>query len=232
MRLTLFISPGSCARVPLIALEEIGAPFETRLVRFMKGDHRAPDYLRMNPAGKVPLLVVDGEPLAQNVAILSFLANAFPETELLPPATGALADAQMLSMLAWCASDLHQLVTRIRLPMMSSDEQDSWPSIRSKAASTMALQLAPVEAKLAGQPWLLGERWSVVDAYIAWIWFRITDGGFPSEGFPNLARHSRRIEERPAVQRALAREVAAQRQLEEAGLAFKIPPMPAMQLSA
>src|SRR5437868_5644486 len=69
MDLRLYFSPGACSRVPMIALEEIGQPFDTRLVAFMKGEHRTAEYLALNPAGKVPLLVADGRPVTQNVAI-------------------------------------------------------------------------------------------------------------------------------------------------------------------
>ena len=78
MDLTLFFAPGAFSRVPMIALEEAGAPFETRLVAFMAGEHRAPAYLALNPAGKVPLLVVDGVTVAQNSAILPLLAAVVP----------------------------------------------------------------------------------------------------------------------------------------------------------
>ena len=65
MEIILFTAPVSCAKVPLILLEEIGSPFETRLVRFMKGEHKSPEFKRYNPKGKVPAIVIDGEALPQ-----------------------------------------------------------------------------------------------------------------------------------------------------------------------
>jgi glutathione S-transferase len=82
--IVLHFAPGSCARVPLIALEEAGAPFETRLVAYMAGDHRKPEFLALNPPGKVPVLEIDGEVLTQNGAILTYLARRHPEAGLLP----------------------------------------------------------------------------------------------------------------------------------------------------
>src|SRR5258708_21237858 len=76
---TLHFAPDTCARVPLIALEEIGCPYRIEIVAFAKGQHRSPDYLALNPQGKVPTLIVDGRPLSENVPILSWLARAFPE---------------------------------------------------------------------------------------------------------------------------------------------------------
>jgi glutathione S-transferase len=188
MNITLAFAPGTCARVPLIALEEAGVPYETRLVRFMKGEHKSPDYLALNPAGKVPALIIDGKPLAQNVAILTYLARRFPEAGLLPLTGNAYEDAALISRLAWCSADLHQLVTRMRLPAFSCDLPDTAERIRNMAAAAMAAQLAGIEADLARQPWLLGDDWSVLDAYIYWIWWRITGAGFPQARFPTSPR--------------------------------------------
>jgi glutathione S-transferase len=230
MNITLVFAPGSCARVPMIALEEAGVPYEKRLIRFMKGEHKSPDYLRLNPAGKVPALIIDGKPLAQNVAILTWLARSFPDAGLLPLTGDAYGDAALLSRLVWCSADLHQLVTRIRLPAFSCDLPDTAERIRNMAAAAMAAQLAGVEDDLARQPWLLGDDWSVLDGYIHWIWWRITGAGFPQDRFPNLAAHTARMEARPAVQRTLAIEAAAVAQLEEEGLAMQFPPPPPITL--
>jgi glutathione S-transferase len=232
MNITLAFAPGTCARVPLIALEEAGVPYETRLVRFMKGEHKSPDYLALNPAGKVPALIIDGKPLAQNVAILTYLARRFPEAGLLPLTGDAYEDAALISRLAWCSADLHQLVTRMRLPAISCDLPDTAERIRNMAAATMAAQLAGIEADLARRPWLLGDDWSVLDAYIYWIWWRITGAGFPQDRFPNLAAHATRMESRPSVQRAMAIEAAAVAQLEGEGLGMRFPEPPVITLAA
>lgn len=230
MNITLAFAPGACSLVPLIALEEAGVQYEPRLIRFMKGEHKSPDYLRLNPAGKVPALIVDGKPLSQNVAILMWLARAFPDAGLLPLTGDAFANAGILSRLNWCSADLHQLVTRIRIPAFSCDLPDSAESVRNLAAAAMAMQLAPVEAALGQHPWLLGSTWSVLDAYIYWIWFRITGAGFPQDRFPNLAAHHARMAARPAVQQAKAIEAAALAQLEGEGLAMQFPPLPPITL--
>lgn len=226
MDLKLFFSPGACSRVPMIALEEIGRPFETRLVAFMKGEHRSAEFLALNPSGKIPVLVADGRPLTQNVAILTFLARSFPEAGLLPLTGEAYEDARVLSQLLWCASDLHPLVTRIRIPTFFCDLPDAPGRVRAIAEAAMAAQLAPVEARLADQPWLLGEAWSAVDAYFHWVWFRISGAGFDGVQFPNIVDLARRMEERPAVQRAIARDAAAEAELQSRGLGVRFPPIP------
>ncbi len=222
MTLTLCFAPGSCSRVPLIALEEIGQPFETRLIAFMRGEHRSPEYLAINPAGKVPALLVDGAAITQNTAILSYLTRRFPEAQLLPAVSHPLTEAQLLSRLAWFSADLHPIVTRIRMPHFACDLPEAPARVREMAAAAMAFQLAPVERALTHSPWLLGEVWSVLDAYLYWIWFRITGAGFDAAPFPAIADHAYRIEQRPAVQRALAREDAAEQALAGQGLAVPL----------
>src|SRR5690348_7587709 len=75
---TLWMAPYTCARVTAIALEEAGVEFDTRLVRFMRGEHKSAEFKTRNPKGKVPALEIDGNVLTENVAILSYLAERLP----------------------------------------------------------------------------------------------------------------------------------------------------------
>src|ERR1700693_2600429 len=105
--MTLYFAPDSCARVPLIALEEVGQPYTLEVVAFMRGQHRSSEYLALNPKGKVPTLVVDGDALTENVAILSWLSDRFPDARLLPAVEDSFVKAHQISDLAFCASGLH-----------------------------------------------------------------------------------------------------------------------------
>lgn len=218
MTITLCFAPGSCARVPLIALEEIGLPFETRLIAFMKAEHRTPDFLALNPAGKVPALILDEGALTQNSAILHYLAQRFPDAHLLPATADPLSEARLLARLIWFSADLHPLVTRIRMPHFFCDLEGGAARVRELAETAMVFQLGGVEHDLAAAPWLLGDDWSILDAYLYWVWFRITGAGFDTAPFPAITDHARRMEERPAVQRALARERVAEQALAAQGL--------------
>jgi glutathione S-transferase len=224
MKLELYFSPGACSRVTLIALEETGAPFETHLLAFMAGEHRQPDYLRLNPAGKVPTLVAGGEPITQNVAILTFLARNFPQAELLPASSSLLEEARLLGMLVTFTADLHPIVTRIAFPQLMVENADSANLLRAKAKEVMKSQLAPYELRLASQDWLAGDAWSILDAYLFWIWGRITGAGFDPTPFPAIASHFARVEQRPSVQRALAREAEAVGILDGRGLMMRPKP--------
>jgi glutathione S-transferase len=191
----------------------------------MKGEHRSPEYLAKNPAGKVPCLLVDDRPLAENVAIVIFLARTHPDAKLLPFTGEAWNDARILSDLAGCASGLHPLVTRIRIPNSFCDMPGGPERVYELATQAMTKAVAPTERRLATQPWMLDE-WSILDAYVNWVWFRITGAGFDASAFPALADHAERHGQRPAVRAALAREAELQAQLEAEGLAFVPPSIP------
>lgn len=221
----LFYAPQSCARVPTIALEEIGVPFEITLVRFLKGEHKSPDYKQYNPNGKVPCLLVDGESLTENVAILSYLNERFPQARLLPRTTDALPRYRQIADLSFCASTLHPIVTRIRMPVFFSNPEHA-RAVWESGCGAMNEYFSLIEQRLANDSWWYGEEWSVMDAYLYWVFWRVEGAGFDVSSYPNYRDHARRMEERPSVQRALQREAEAEKQLEAEGLKFKPAPLP------
>jgi glutathione S-transferase len=219
--ITLYFAPDTCARIPMIALEETGHPFRTELIAFMRGDHRSPRYLALNPKGRVPTLVVDGRPLTENVAILIWLAARFSEANLLPDPRDALERARVISDLAFCASGLHPIVTRLRIPQYFCDTADGIPRVFSLAEAAMRPFFALIDQRLRENEWWYGKSWSVLDAYINWVWFRVTGTAFDAEPYPNFVRHDARMRQRSSVQRALLRNSEAAAYLDTLGLAVK-----------
>lgn len=205
--LKLFGAPNACSRVPMIALEEAGAPFESILVRTGAGEQKSPEYLKLNPKGKVPVLVIDGEPLTENVAILTWLNHAFPEANLLPKTDNALDTVKQTADLAFFSATVHPHVTRIAMPLkFIADKELSFEIVRPKGTEDMMPVMKMVNERLDSGPWWYGDTWSLVDGYLYWAWSRITGVGFDGTAFPNIQRHRDMMETRPAVQRALARE--------------------------
>ena len=223
---TIYFAPGTCARVSMIALEEIGASYEARLVSFVKEDHRSDAYRRLNPKSKVPLLLIDGAPLTETTAILTYLDRRFPEAALFPPGRSLLEDARILADMAWCASGLHPLVTRMRLPQLFCAVPEGQASVQEMAARAMHASFSLIEDRLSDRDWMLGSQWSALDAYFFWIWFRSTDGGFDASPYPRFEDHAARMTERPSTRRVLAREQEALDQLERAGLTFNLRQLP------
>lgn len=203
----LFHAFSACSRVTLTALEQIGVPYEDQLLEMQKGEHRAPEFLKINPNGKVPTLVVDGKVMTENGAILSWLNAAYPEADLLPRAQDALQRAQQLSDLFWVSSVWHPYVRANKVPFMWTTG-DIEP-VRDKGRELLMGVVKQLEEKLAKQKYWYGEDWSIIDTYLWWAYINAEIGGFPLEGLDNIAAHRRANEGHPALQRALAREQAA-----------------------
>lgn len=218
----LFGAPGSCARVPTIVLEEARVDFESHLVRFMKGEHKSAEYRKLNPKGKVPVLVIGDEILTENVAIITYLNEQFPAAKLLPPSLDSMHKARQLADLSFCAATLHPIVTRIRMPQFFADE-DSVKSVWGKGCESMNEYFALINNRLKDRPWWYGDNWSAIDAYLYWIFWRVQGADYCVSNYKNFQAHKDRMELRPAVQKALAREEQAQAQLEAEGLAFAPP---------
>src|ERR1700735_2283663 len=104
--LTLYLSPGSSSMAVHIALHEIGADFESRPISFAEREQHSPEYLAINPEGKVPTLLIDGRPLTEVAAILFYLARRFPAAGLWPEGD-IEAEAQAISWMSFIAATVH-----------------------------------------------------------------------------------------------------------------------------
>ena len=207
MKLKLYYAPIACSLVPLVTLHESGAEFEVKPISLKNKQHHDAEYLRINPKAKVPVLVVDGEPLTENVAILTWLAGAFPEKKLLPAGKNAI---KALSLMAWCASGLHPPLTRIFDPARYCSVPGSEESVRKLAVGEVIRNFKVVDDMLAGKEWMF-DHWTAVDAYLFWVWRRFGIFKIEIPSFPNYAAHGERMVKRDSVKRALAfeREVQA-----------------------
>ena len=183
---TLYFAPGSSSMAVHIALHEIGAAFERRSMSFKNNDMRAPEFLALNPEGKVPLLLVDGRPLTEVAAILFYLAKRFPDADLLPR-DDPEAEAQALSWMSFIASTLH---------------------LARRHGLDYAKEVYGIADRRLGNGWALG-RYSIADIHLFRVYWRLANSLKPApETFPNLTVHYARMMARPAVQRTIAAESA------------------------
>ena len=147
MNLELYFAPGACSFVPHAGLEAIkaatGQDFTPKLVKLHKGEQRTPEYLQLNPNAQVPVLVVDGKPLTQIVAIGEFLDRSFPKAGLLP--TDAWTRSQALSQLAWMNSTPHTTFTRVFFPERFAESESARAEVKAKAAETFRGYLERLE---------------------------------------------------------------------------------------
>lgn len=185
--LILYLVPGSSSMAPHIALHEAGAAFETRPLSLARKEHRAPDYLRLNPEGKVPTLLVDGRPLTEVAGILFYLARTFPAAGLLPVGD-AETEAHIVSWMSFIAATIH-------------------PARRQGLAYASEVW-GIAERRLGAQEWAAG-GYSIADIHLFRLYWRFANSLHPPPGtFPNLTAHYARMMARPAVRRTIEVERA------------------------
>ena len=190
--LTLYFAPGSSSMAPHIALHEIGCPFQSRPLSFHDRETRTPQFLALNPAGKVPVLVVDGRPIAEVLAILTYLARAHPEARLLPP--DLVGEAEVLALMSYLASTVHP--------------------VRKQGLEVARTTYQMLDDRLAGKQWAVAGRYSIADIHLFRLFWRFRGSLDPGPGeFRNLCAHSDRMMARPAVQRTIEIESAIGYQL-------------------
>lgn len=202
----LFHSPGSCSLAPLIALEEARADYEVVVTSTAAGDQRKPEYLATNPKGRVPALVTDAGVLTENVAILAWIAQAFPQAKLMPTEPWAFAQAQAFN--SYLASTVHVAHAHVHRGYRWADEESSFADMRRKAPEAIAAAFQLIEDEFLKGPWVLGEAYSACDAYLFTLSLWLEGDGVPMARFPRVGDHFTRMGARPAVRKVLAERAA------------------------
>lgn len=196
----LYISPGACSLSPHIVLREAGVTFEVIPVDLAA--HKLPDgsdYYAINAKGAVPVLeLATGDRLTEGVAIVQYIADLVPGKELAPP-HGSWQRYRLLEILNFVATELHKGFGTLANPAMPQEA-------KAIAASKLKSNLMWIDAKLSGNQYLMGDRFTVADAYLFTVtnWAPYFD--IDLSGFANLVSFRARVAARPAVQAALKAE--------------------------
>tara|TARA_R110001583_G_scaffold195215_3_gene370541 strand:+ start:7715 stop:8386 length:672 start_codon:yes stop_codon:yes gene_type:complete len=205
--LCLYHTPGACSRVTLNALEEAGFDYNDQAINIFKGEQYNPDYLTVNPKGKVPALKVGDTILTENPAILMYLHQLKPEARLLPVVNNAAEQMDIYSDLLWCSSTLHPFVRQVRMPMRFTDEDPS--GIYAKGVECFSAALLKIEERLSNDKWWYGDCWSIMDVYLYWCYTTAASADFSLAPYPDILKHAANVSERASYQRALTRELNA-----------------------
>ena len=196
----LYYSPGACSLSPHIVLHEAGLAFTAEMASTKTHQLKdGTDYFSINPLGYVPLLVLnDGTQLSEGPAIVQYIADQVPD-KLLAPANGSMARYQLQSLLNFISTELHKGFSPLFNPATPADYK---PAVIEKLLSRMAW----IDGQLDGKPYLMGDTFTVADAYL----FTVTGWGayvkVDLSGFANISAHRARVAARPAVQAALRAE--------------------------
>jgi len=196
----LYYSPGACSLSPHIVLRESGLAFEpvlasTKTHKLQDGT----DYYGINPKGYVPLLELDGgERLSEGPVIVQYIADQVPDKKLAPPA-GTMARYRLQEWLNFITSELHKGFSPLFNPAVPEDAR---PVFRKKLVERFTW----VDAQLAGKAYLMGDEFSVADAYLFTVASWAPHVGVDITGLANLSAFSARMFARPAVQAAMKAE--------------------------
>ena|SRR5690349_1549795 len=198
MKLELYWAPGACSFVPHVGLEAAQAPFEPKMVKLHKGEHRTPAYLAMNPNGQVPVLMVDGRPLTQIVAICDFLDRSFPQAGLLPKDPWQRSHA--LSHLAWMNSTPHTTATRFFFPERYADSEGARAEVKKRATEDFRGYLERIQSTL-DQP-----SFAFRDAYLFTLLRWGGYAGIDPRTLPAYHAYAQKLLQAKPIAAALARE--------------------------
>ena len=202
--LSLYYSPGACSLASHIVLEEIGTPFEARRVAIAESEHRTPEYLAVNPRGRVPTLVDGDFVLTESPAILSYLGHRFAEADLLD-----LDHVERLGrtheLLNFFSSGVHTAFAQIWRAARFAESEAAQADVTATGRKAVETYFDELE-QLARGGWIVGGRYSIADPYLL-VFYRWGGRiGADMTAYPAWTAHKSAMLARPAVQRALATE--------------------------
>jgi glutathione S-transferase len=205
--LRLYYAPGTCALATHIALEEVGAPYEAVRVDFASQGQRSPDYLAVNPKGRVPALVTDSGTLTETPALLCYVAQLFPQAEL-APLNDPFTLAQIQEFNSYLCSTVHVAHAHGRRGTRWADDTTSHEDMKRKVPATMTECFELIEHKFVKGPWAMGEQYTISDPYLFTIASWLEGDGVDTGRLPKVMQHRARMLARPAVEKAVAAEGA------------------------
>lgn len=208
--ITLYYGPGACSMAPQIVLNEIGVAYEPRKINLAEKANQTPEYLAINPKGRVPALLIDGFVLTEVPAILTYLGQRFPQAGLLPRVEneGGEALGRCLEWLAWASSTVHPAYAHLRRPERYLDDPAQHPPLQAKGEASFIDCFGQIDAKLKGKQYAAGDAYSVADAYlfVFFGWGNSLKKFDTAKTYPNYAAWARRVMERPAVRKVIELE--------------------------
>jgi glutathione S-transferase len=203
--LTFYYATNTCALASHIALEEAGAAYETRRIDFGAAEQTKPDYLKINPKGRVPALGTERGVLTENPAILAYIAQTHPEAKL-APLDDPFALAELQSFLSYLCSTLHVAHAHRPRAYRWADDPAAQEAMKKKVPETVGACFDLIEREMLRGPWVMGNAYTVADPYLFTLARYMEVDGLDPGAFPRVLDHRERMAERPAVQRVLKSE--------------------------
>ena len=201
----LYYEKGTCALASHIALEEAGAEYSTVRINFAVHEQRSPEYLAINPKGRVPALITDRGILTETPAMLAFIAQSFPKANL-APWDDPFRFAEVQAFNSYLCSTVHVAHAHRMRGTRWADDPAAIEAMKRKVPDSVGACFDLIETRMLRGPWVMGESYTVCDPYLFTIARWLEGDGIDPARFPKVKAHRDRMSERPAVSRVVAAE--------------------------
>ncbi len=203
----LFYAPHTCSLASHIVLEHVGAKYSQVRINFAGSDQCKPEYLAINPKGRVPALVTQEGVLTETPAILVFLAQTFPDA-CLAPFEEPFAFAEVQAFNNYLCSTLHVAHSHRMRGSRWVDEPAAIVAMQRKVPESVGSCYELIESKMLKGPWVMGDAYTICDPYLFTIAQWLEEDGVNPSQFPKVMAHRNRMSNRPEVRRAIADQLA------------------------
>lgn len=201
--LKFYYAPKTCALAVHLALEHIGAPYEAIQLDFSQQSQRSPEYLSINPKGRVPAIVTDEGILTETPALLLYLCQRHPEAEL-APLNDNFATAQMQAFNSYLCSTVHVAHAHRVRGIRWADDESAIESMKKKVPQSMGDAMILIENGMLKGPWVMGEQYTVADMYLYTISNWLEGDGVDISKLPRVIAHREKMANDPLIQKLTA----------------------------
>jgi glutathione S-transferase len=207
--LRLYYTAHTCSLATHIVLEEVGADYSTVRIDFASKQQQSPDYLKVNPKGRVPALVTDRGILTETPAMLVYVAQSFPQADLALMGD-PFAFAKVQAFNAYLCSHLHVAhAHRMRgHRWVDPDDAHSIAAMQRKVPEAVGAAFEAIERDMLKGPWVMGDHYTICDAYLFTLAQWLEADGVDPKRIQRVVDHRHRMSERVPVKKAIAQELA------------------------
>jgi glutathione S-transferase len=204
---TLYFAPHTCSLASHIALLDAGAKYDLKRIDFAKTEQQSPDFLQVNPKGRVPAMVTPQGILTETPAILAFIAQSFPHA-CLAPLDNLFAFAELQAFNNYLCSTLHVAHAHRMRGHRWADEASSFNDMQRKVPKSVGACYDLIEIRMLKGPWVMGGTYTIADPYLFTLAQWLENDGVDAARIPRVMEHRARMSQRPNVRRAIAEELA------------------------
>ena len=205
---TLYFALGTCALASHIALLDARADYELKRVDTKAGEQRSPDYLALNPKGRIPTLVTPQGSLSETPAILAFIAQSHPEAGL-APFDDPFALAELQAFNSYHCSTVHVAHAHRMRGTRWADDPVALEAMKKKVPETVSACFELIDTQMLKGPWVMGEAYTIADPYLFTLAQWMESDGIDPARFPRVLDHRTRMAERPNTKTALTEQGAS-----------------------